>query len=131
MKNHDLLRAAYAAFNGRDIEGGIGGDASRGRMGERYGRRDTARAPGGARILDPAVEYPRSRVEPLSFEEDGTGRVMVRAHQVVRDLRGTVIADRTVCHTYAFEDDLIRSMEIGDQYSGGECRASALTGAQS
>jgi hypothetical protein len=52
------------------------------------------------------------RVEPLSFEEDGTGRVMVKVHQVVRDLKGTVIADRMVWHAYAFEDDLIRSMEI-------------------
>jgi ketosteroid isomerase-like protein len=130
MKNHDLLRAAYAAFNGRDIEGalaamqpevewanGMEGGTLRGRLAVReYWTRQWS-------ILDP-------RVEPLSFEEDGTGRVMVRAHQVVRDLRGTVIADRTVCHTYAFEDDLIRSMEIGDQYSGGECRASALTSAQ-
>ena len=113
MKNHDLLRAAYAAFNRRDIDAalaamdpevewanGMEGGTVRGRLAVReYWTRQWS-------VVDP-------RVEPLSFEEDGTGRVLVKAHQVVRDLRGTVIADRTVCHTYAFEDDLIRSMEIG------------------
>jgi hypothetical protein len=37
---------------------------------------------------------------------------MVKVHQVVRDLKGSVIADRMVCHVYAFEDDLVKSMEI-------------------
>ena len=113
MKNHDLLRAAYAAFNRRDIDAalaamhpevewanGMEGGTVHGRLAVReYWTRQWS-------VVDP-------RVEPLSFEEDGTGRVLVKSHQVVRDLRGTVIADRTVCHTYAFEDDLIRSMEIG------------------
>jgi ketosteroid isomerase-like protein len=113
VKNHDLLRAAYAAFNRRDIDAalaamhpevewanGMEGGTVHGRLAVReYWTRQWS-------VVDP-------RVEPLSFEEDGTGRVLVKAHQVVRDLRGTVIAHRTVCHTYAFEDDLIRSMEIG------------------
>jgi ketosteroid isomerase-like protein len=112
VKNHDLLRAAYAAFNRRDIDAalaamhpevewanGMEGGTVHGRLAVReYWTRQWS-------VVDP-------RVEPLSFEEDGTGRVLVKAHQVVRDLRGTVIADRTACHTYAFEDDLIRSMEI-------------------
>jgi hypothetical protein len=60
------------------------------------------------------------QVEPLSFEEDETGRVMVKVHQMVRDLGGTVLADRIVCHAYAFEDDLVRSMEIRAPWPQGD-----------
>ena len=112
MKNHDLLKAAYAAFNRRDIEAaltvmhpevewanGMEGGTVHGRLAVReYWTRQWA-------IINP-------RVEPLSFEDDGTGRVMVKVHQVVLDLKGTVIADHMVCHTYTFEDHLVKRMEI-------------------
>jgi hypothetical protein len=51
-------------------------------------------------------------VEPVKFVADGFGRVIVGVHQVVRDLSGQVLADRTVEHVYSFEDGLIRGMEI-------------------
>jgi hypothetical protein len=56
-------------------------------------------------VIDPGVE-------PLSFEEHGVGRVTAIVHLVVSDLKGTVMADRMVCHVYVFENDLIKSMEI-------------------
>ena len=31
---------------------------------------------------------------------------------MVRDLQGAMLADRVVCHVYAFESDLVRRMEI-------------------
>jgi hypothetical protein len=31
---------------------------------------------------------------------------------MVRDLQGAVLADRVICHVYAFEGDLVRRMEI-------------------
>jgi ketosteroid isomerase-like protein len=112
MKNHELLKAAYAAFNRRDIDAalavmhpevewanGMEGGTVRGHLAVReYWTRQWG-------IINP-------RVEPLNFEEDETGRVMVKVHQVVRDLQGTVIADRIVYHAYAFEGDLVKSMEI-------------------
>ena len=112
MKNHDLLKAAYAAFNRRDIDAalaamhpevewanGMEGGTVRGHLAVReYWTRQWG-------VIDP-------HVEPLSFEEDGTGRVMVKVHQLVLDLKGTVIADRIVSHAYVFEDDLVKSMEI-------------------
>src|ERR1700732_521907 len=112
VKNHDLLKAAYAAFNRRDIDAALeamhpegewahgveGGTASRPRGAGEYCTRQWG-------AIDPYVE-------PLSFEEDGTGRVMVKVHQLVLDLKGTVIADLIVSHAYVFEDDLVKSMEI-------------------
>ena len=51
-------------------------------------------------------------VDPVKVTVDGRGRVAVSVHQVVRDLSGRVLLDRTVEHLYSLEDGLIRSMEI-------------------
>jgi ketosteroid isomerase-like protein len=112
VNRHDLLKDAYAAFNRRDIDAalavmhsevewanGMEGGPLHGTQAVReYWSRQR-------NLINP-------RVEPLSFEKDETGRVMVKVHQVVRDLQGSVIADRMECHAYAFKDDLIKSMEI-------------------
>jgi hypothetical protein len=120
VNSHDLLKDAYAAFNRRDIDAalatmhsevewanGMEGGSLHGPLAVReYWSRQWG-------LFDP-------RVEPVSFEEDETGRVLVKVHQVVRDLQGSLIADRTVCHAYAFEDDLIKSMEIKEPTSAQE-----------
>ena len=40
------------------------------------------------------------------------GRVDLEVHQVVRDLAGRIVKDEIVRHVYAFEDGLIKSMDI-------------------
>lgn len=40
-------------------------------------------------------------------------------HQVVRDLDGNLLNDHIVRHIYAFEDGLIKSMEIQEGEAGG------------
>ena len=112
MKNHDLLKAAYAAFNRRYIDAALAAmhpevEWANGMEGGTVHGDQAVRAYWTRqwKVIDPFVE-------PLSFDEDGTGRIIVKVHQVVRDLQGTVIADRIVCHAYAFEDDLVISMEI-------------------
>jgi hypothetical protein len=52
------------------------------------------------------------RVEPIDYATEPDGRVAVAVHQVVRDLTGTLLKEGTVEHVYAFENGLIRSMEI-------------------
>lgn len=108
----ELLKAAYAAFNRRDLEtalallhpevewaNGLEGGTVHGPEAVRaYWTRQWG-------LIDP-------QVEPLGFEEQVAGRVVVKVHQVVRDLQGAVLADRMVCHAYAFEGDLVRRMEI-------------------
>jgi len=107
-----VLERTYAAFNARDIgtamsvmhsdviwpngmEGGtvVGHAAVRAYWTRQWG------------LIDP-------RVEPRGFTVEADGRVAVTVHQVVRDLAGTVLKDATVEHVYAFEDGLIKSMEI-------------------
>lgn len=53
------------------------------------------------------------RVEPVSFHPDDAGRVLVRVHQVVRDLSGAVLADEFVGHLFTIEGGRIRAMEVG------------------
>jgi hypothetical protein len=52
------------------------------------------------------------KVDPVSFTREPDGRMMVRVHQLVKDLDGQVLLDRMVEHIYEFGDDLIIGMEI-------------------
>jgi ketosteroid isomerase-like protein len=109
----EVLKAAYEAFNRRDIEKILGmmhpdvswpnvieGGRIRGRDGVReYWRRQWS-------AVNP-------RVDPLAFQEDGKGRTVVDVHQVVRDLTGKVLVDRMVQHVYVIRDGKIERMDVG------------------
>jgi hypothetical protein len=109
----ELLRAAYAAFNARDIDAALA-------------------------LMTPDVAWPRAfkggfvrgpeevraywteqwseinpRVEPLSFHAEDGGRILVEVHQVVRDMAGTLLADDRVGHRFSIEHGLIQRMEVG------------------
>lgn len=108
----ELLRAAYAAFNARDVDSALAvmardvtwpkafkGGYARGHQEVRaYWAEQWSE-------IDP-------RVEPTSFHPETGGRITVHVHQVVRDLDGAVVADGLVGHRFTFESGLIRSMEI-------------------
>jgi ketosteroid isomerase-like protein len=108
----ELIRRAYQAFNARDIDGalatmqpdvewpnGMEGGTVHGHAGVRqYWTRQWA-------MINP-------HVEPMTFDVDEAGKVLVGVHQVVRDLSGNVLLDRMVEHLYLLEGELIRSMEI-------------------
>ncbi|MBR8831696.1 MAG: hypothetical protein N5P05_001139 [Chroococcopsis gigantea SAG 12.99] len=108
----ELLRAAYAAFNVRDIDAALA-------------------------LMTPDVVWPRAfkggfvrgpeevraywteqwseidpHVEPVSFYSEEGGRILVDVHQVVRDLAGAVLADEHVGHRFTFERGLIQVMEV-------------------
>jgi hypothetical protein len=108
----ELLRAAYAAFNARDIDAAVP-------------------------LMTPDVAWPRAfkggfvrgpdevraywteqwseinpKVEPLAFHPEDDGRILVEVHQVVRDMAGTILADERVGHCFTIENGLIRSMEV-------------------
>lgn len=108
----ELLKAAYAAFNARDLDGaietmspdvvwpnGMEGGVVHGHEGVRaYWTRQWG-------MINP-------HVDPVSFHENQAGRIAVSVHQVVRDLSGNVLLDRMVEHIYSLKDGLIESMDI-------------------
>jgi ketosteroid isomerase-like protein len=107
-----LLRAAYAAFNARDMDAALA-------------------------LMTPDVAWPRAfkggfvrgpeavraywteqwseinpHVEPVAFHPEENGQVLVEVHQVVRDLGGAVLADEHVGHRFTIERGLIQAMEV-------------------
>jgi ketosteroid isomerase-like protein len=108
----ELLRAAYAAFNARDIDAALA-------------------------LMTPDVHWPRAfkggfvrgpeevraywteqwseidgRVEPIAFHLEDDGQVLVEVHQVVRDLAGAVLSDDRVGHRFTIKHGLIQGMEV-------------------
>ncbi|MEH1841546.1 MAG: nuclear transport factor 2 family protein [Nostoc sp.] len=108
----ELLRAAYAAFNARDIDAALA-------------------------LMTPDVAWPKAfkggfvhgpeevraywteqwseinpHVEPVAFHLEDAGQVLVEVHQVVRDLTGAVLTDEHVGHRFTIEHGLIQAMEV-------------------
>lgn len=107
-----VIRETYRAFNARELDAalammqsnvewpnGMEGGTVYGHAGVRdYWTRQW-------KMIDP-------HVNPVAIDADGSGRVVVSVHQVVRGPDGKLLLDRMVAHVYSFEDNLIRSMEI-------------------
>ena len=51
-------------------------------------------------------------VQPIAFERDPQGEVVVEVHQVVRDLNGNLLADKMVGHVFRIENGLIKRFDI-------------------
>jgi hypothetical protein len=121
----ELLKAAYAAFNARNIDAALatmahdvswpkafkggfahGHEAVRAYWTEQWSE------------IDP-------HVEPVSFHRERDGRVLVEVHQVVRDLAGTVLADVHVGHRFTLANGVLQAMEVCSLPSSGQgaCRA--------
>jgi hypothetical protein len=108
----DLLRAAYAAFNARDVDAALATMSPSVTWPKAF-KGGFVRGPEEVRAywteqwseIDP-------HVEPVSFHPEGVGRILVDVHQVVRDLAGTVLGDEHVGHRFTIEDGLIQSMDV-------------------
>jgi hypothetical protein len=109
----ELLKAAYAAFNARNIDAALAtmaadvswpkafkGGFVRGHQAVRaYWTEQWSE-------IDP-------HVEPVSFGRESDGRILVDVHQVVRDLGGKILADVHVGHRFTLANGLIQAMEVG------------------
>jgi hypothetical protein len=111
----EMLEGAYRDFNSRQIDAvlarmhpdvewanGMEGGHVRGRGEVRaYWTRQFE-------MLDP-------HVEPRRIDPDGPGRWVVEVHQVVRDLKGNLLLDTVVYHTYQICYGLIERMDIAQE----------------
>ncbi|MGH3143500.1 MAG: nuclear transport factor 2 family protein [Gaiellales bacterium] len=112
MTEESLLRRAYEAFNARDINGALAlmhpdVDWPNGMTGGRERGHSAVRAYWTWQFVQ--ID---SHVEPIGFEVDTEGRIVVDIHQVVRDLEGAVLSDGRVRHAYTFRDGLVERMDI-------------------
>jgi hypothetical protein len=111
----DTLRAAYAAFNARDIAAAVE---------LMHPEVDWPNAWEGGRVVghDAVAEYwtrqfeeISSTVEPERFDHEPGGSITVTVYQVVRDAKtGEVQADTHVRHRYCLKDGLIIRMDVLD-----------------
>jgi ketosteroid isomerase-like protein len=108
----ELLKRVYDLFDSRDIESvlaamhpdviwanGMEGGHVHGRDEVRsYWKRQWA-------MIDP-------RVEPIEISPNGEGEVVVKVHQVVRDLKGNLLADKVVMHVFQIQNGLVQRFDI-------------------
>jgi ketosteroid isomerase-like protein len=108
----ELLRAAYAAFNARDIDAALALMASDVTWPRAF-KGGFVRGPEAVRAYwTEQWSEIDGRVEPVAFHPEGGGRILVEVHQVVRDLAGAVLADEHVGHRFTIEQGLIQGMEV-------------------
>ena len=106
------LRLAYRDFNSRDIDAVISRmhpevEWANGMEGGHVHGRDEVHAYWARQFttLNP-------QVEPVRIEPGEDGSWTVEVHQVVHDMKGNLLVDIIVYHTYRFRDDLIVRMDI-------------------
>lgn len=112
VKNQALIKNAYAAFNARDIDAIL-------------------------QVMQPDVQWPKAweggyanghvevraywerqwkeidpTVTPVGFRERENGTLEVEVHQLVKDLKGTILFDGKVFHVYVINDGLLQKMDI-------------------
>ncbi|MEH2037176.1 nuclear transport factor 2 family protein [Nostoc sp.] len=108
----ELLRAAYAAFNARDIDAALAlmtADV----VWPKAFKGGFVRGPEEVRAYwTEQWSEINPHVEPVSFYSEETGRILVDVHQVVRDLLGAVLADEHVGHRFTLQHGLIQAMEV-------------------
>ena len=108
----ELLRSAYAAFNARDVNAALAKMAADVAWPRAFkgGFVEGHKAVGAYwseqwSEIDP-------HVEPVSFYSAETGIILVKVHQVVRDLADAVLVDEYVGHLFTLARGLIKQMEV-------------------
>lgn len=108
----ELLRAAYEAFNARDIDTVLALMTSDVTWPRAF-KGGFVRGPEEVRAywMEQWSEID-AYVEPVAFYPGKDGRILVDVHQIVRDLAGTVLADGHTGHRFTIEHGSIQGMEI-------------------
>jgi hypothetical protein len=108
----ELLRAAYTAFNARDIDAALAlmtPDVAWSKAFKGGFARGTEEV--RAYWMEQWSEI-NPHVEPVAFHPEEAGQILVEVHQVVRDLAGAVLVDEHVNHRFTIQHGLIQAMEV-------------------
>jgi hypothetical protein len=114
-QTHTIIQRAYFAFNKRDIDGALAlmaddvtwPKASEG--GKVVGKKEIR-----AYWMRQWSEFD-PHVEPLAITNEDGDRVLVRVHQVVKNLQGEVLSDSEVLHVFTINSGLILAMNLGNE----------------
>lgn len=108
----ELLQAAYAAFNARDIDAALALMTSDVAWPKAF-KGGFVRGPEEVRAYwTEQWSEINPHVEPVAFHPENDGQVLVEVHQVVRDLTGAILADEHVGHRFIIEHGLIKAMVV-------------------
>jgi ketosteroid isomerase-like protein len=113
VSDEDVLRAAYAAFNARDLEAALE---------LMHPEVDWPNAWEGGRVIGHQAvrdywtrqfEQISGKVDPERFDHEPDGTITVTVHQVVHDAKTEELqTDTHVLHRYRLEDGLIVRMDV-------------------
>ncbi len=113
--DEEVLRAAYAAFNSRDVDAAIE---------LMHPDVDWPNAWEGSRVIGRLAvaaywarqfESIQSTVEPEHFSLEPDGAIAVAVHQVVRDAKtDELLSDSHVIHRYRLKRGLVVRMDVDD-----------------
>jgi len=115
-----LIEQAYFAFNERDIDGALAlmtEDVSWPKASE--GGRVIGKEEIRAYWIRQWTEFD-PHVEPLAVTEGDEGKIRVRVHQLVKNLRGQVLSDSEVLHIFTVNNGLIAAMDLGDEINSSD-----------
>ena len=109
-----MIEQAYFAFNNRNIDGALAlmtEDVSWPKASE--GGRIVGKEEIRAYWTRQWGEFD-GHVEPLAITEGDGGKVLVRVHQLVRNLQGDLLSDSEVLHVFTVTNGLIAAMDLAD-----------------
>jgi len=112
VQPQDLIRKIYAAFNARDIPTILTTFHPQVRWARAW---EGDYAVGHEEVREYWLrqwQEVNPHVEPTAIREGEGGKLEVAVHQLVKDMQGQVLFDGPVKHLYAFEDGLIKQMDI-------------------
>ena len=111
----ELLRRLYALFNARDIDEVLAapwqpdvGWANGMEGGHVHGRHEVRR------YWERQWAVVNPHVEPVEISPNGKGEVVFKVHQLVRDLKGDLLAGRLVIHVFQMRKGLVQRFDIRD-----------------
>jgi hypothetical protein len=128
MNTEALISQAYFAFNKRDIDGTLA------LMTENV---SWPKASEGGRVIGKQAirEYWTRQwvdfdphLEVLEVIDNQNGKTEVKVHQLVKNLKGDVLADVELWHVYTIQNNLIVRMDIVEADGNTEGRSAAFAG---
>jgi hypothetical protein len=128
MIAQELISQAYSAFNQRDI------DATLVLMSEHV---SWPKASEGGRVVGKQeirdywtrqwAEFD-PRVDVLEVVDGEAGKIDVKVHQLLKNLKGDILSDTELWHVYTIVNGLIERMDIKDGEGSSEGPSAAFSG---